>query len=188
QRMALFPFEPALWGLRTIYEIDINLTTLRPTADMVQSVWESLRAGAPIRPFMMMGNADSLILPGRPIRITRGPTLPRYWFADQIVQIRSREEFVRNLVSKRFSDRVAFVAFPPFPPAHGEVVRVTESANRAEVIVRAEGRAFLFASVTPHRYWSATIDGAAARIETANVGFQGVVVPPGTHTIRFEYR
>src|SRR5205807_9093770 len=105
----LFPFTPAMYGLRTIYEIDINLTTLRPAADLVQSMWEALRAGGPIRPFMLMGNAEYLVLPGRPIRITRGLTLPRYWFADQIVPIRSREEFVRDLVSRRFSDRVAFV-------------------------------------------------------------------------------
>src|SRR5438270_3375361 len=100
QRTALFPFTPAMYGLRTIYEIDINLTTLRPAADLVQSMWEALRAGGPIRPFMLMGNAEYLVLPGRPIRITRGLTLPRYWFADQIVPIRSREEFVRDLVSR----------------------------------------------------------------------------------------
>ena len=162
QRTALFPFEPALWGLRTIYEIDINLTTLRPTADMVQSMWEALRAGAPIRPFMMMGNADSLLLPGRPIRITRGETLPQFWYAGQVVQIRSREEFVRNLATKRWSDRVAFV----FQPVAGRL---------------------LVASMTPHRYWRAMIDGKPAPILPVNIGLTGVVVPPGIHDIRFEY-
>ena len=59
QRTALMPFTPALYGLQTIYEIDINLTSLQPTADLVQSLWESLNRGAPIRPFMLMGNAES---------------------------------------------------------------------------------------------------------------------------------
>ena len=38
-----------------------------------------------------------LVLPGRPIRIARGATLPRYWFADQLVSIGRREDFVRDL-------------------------------------------------------------------------------------------
>jgi hypothetical protein len=187
QRTALMPFTPALYGLQTIYEIDINVTSLRPTAELVQSMWEALGNGAPIRPFMLMGNAEYLVLPGRPIRIARGATLPRYWFADQLTTITRREDFVRDLTAKRWSDRVAFVPMPAFAPARAEVVRVTESANRAEVIVRADGKAFLVASVTPHRYWNVTIDGAPATLQNANVGFQGVIVPAGTHTIRFRY-
>ena len=186
QRTALFPFTPAMWGLRTIYELDINLTTLRPAADLVQSLWEALRDGAPIRRFMMMGNAEYLILPGRPIRISRGPTLPRYWFADQIVPIRSREEFVRDLATKRWSDRVAFVEPQTrVSVAHGKVLLASESSHSATV--RTEGEGLLVASVTPHRYWRATIDGMQATPITVNIGLQGVVVPAGAHTVRFDY-
>ena len=166
QRTALFPFTPALYGLRTIYEIDINLTTLRPTVDLVQSMWEALAAGALIRPFMLMGNADVLVLPGRPIRIMRGKTLPQFWYADQIVPIGSREEFVRNLSEKRWRDRVAFVYGRAFDSRKGGL---------------------LVASITPHRYWRAIIDGKRAPVLSVNVGFQGVIVPPGAHSIRFEY-
>ena len=187
QRTALMPFTPALYKLQTIYEIDINLTSLRPSADLVQSMWEALGNGAPVRPFMLMGNAEYLVLPGRPIRIARGPTLPRYWFADQLVTIGRREDFVRNLTSKQWSDHVAFVATPSFAPARAEVLRVTESANGAEISARSDGKAFLVASVTPHRYWRVTIDGTPAQLQLANVGFQGVIVPAGTHTIRFRY-
>jgi hypothetical protein len=187
QRTALMPFTPALYGLQTIYEIDINVTSLRPTAEVVQSMWEALGKGAPVRPFMLMANAEYLVLPGRPIRIARGATLPRYWFADQLTTITRREDFVRDLTAKRWSDRVAFVPMPAFAPARAEVLRITESANRAEVVVRADGKAFLVASVTPHRYWNVTIDGTPATLQNANVGFQGVIVPAGTHTIRFRY-
>ena len=187
QRTALMPFTPALYGLQTIYEIDINVTSLHPTAEVVQSMWEALGNGAPLRPFMLMGNAEYLVLPGRPIRIARGPTLPRYWFADQLVNIGRREEFVRDLTTKRWSDRVAFVAMPAFATARAEVLRVAESANRADVAVHAGGQAFLVASVTPHRYWNVTIDGTPAALQTVNVGFQGVIVPAGTHTVRFRY-
>ncbi len=187
ERTALLPFTPALYGLQTIYEIDINLTTLRPASDFLQSMWEALAKGAPIRPFMLMGNAEYLIVPGTPIRIVRGPTLPRYWFADQLVLLRSREQFVADLTAKRWSDRVAFVDFPPFAPAPASIVRGRESSHRAEFLARAAGQAFLVASVTPHRYWRATIDGALAHLQTANLGFQGVIVPRGEHTVRFDY-
>jgi len=187
QRTALFPFMPALYGLRTVYELDINLTTLRPTADLVQSLWEALRAGAPIRPFMLMGNAEYLVLPGRPIRVARGPTLPRYWFADQVVPIRNREEFVRDLATQHRSDRTVWsaAALPPLSP--GEILEAKEFSNRAKVKVKAAGQALLVASVTPHRYWHVTIDGKPAQLMIANIGLQAVIVPAGSHTIRFEY-
>ncbi|HEY8131431.1 MAG TPA: YfhO family protein [Thermoanaerobaculia bacterium] len=185
QRTALFPFTPALHGLKTIYEIDINLTTLRPTSDLVQSMWEALAAGAPIRPFMLMGNAEYLVLPGRPIRIVHGETLPRYWFADRIVPVRSREEFVRDL-SQRWSDRTVFMD-TAVPTSKAEVLSVHETSHRAKLKVHADGPALLFVSVTPHRYWRVTIDGTPARLLTANIGFQAVVVPTGMHTIRFDY-
>jgi hypothetical protein len=188
QRTALLPFTTALFGLQTIYEIDINLTALRPASELLQSMWEALGQQASLRPFMLMGNAEYLILPGKPIRIVRGQTLPRYWFADQLAQIDRREDFVRAMTSARWSDRVAFVRFAPFQPGRGEVVSVRESANGADLQVRAGGRAFLVASVTPHRYWRATVDGAPVTLQIANVGFQGLIVPQGTHTIAFRYR
>jgi hypothetical protein len=187
QRTALMPFTPALYSLQTICEIDINLTSLRATAEFVQSMWEALSRGAPIRPFMLMMNAEYLITPGRPIRINRGATLARYWFADQLVQIGHRSDFV-NAMTRHWSDRVAFVGFAPFAPAHGSVLTVRESANLADVTVRTDGKAFLVASVTPHRYWHVTIDGAPAVLQTANIGYQGVIVPSGTHSVAFRYR
>jgi uncharacterized membrane protein YfhO len=42
-------------------------------------------------------------------------------------------------------------------------------------------------SVTPHRYWHATIDGTPADIVPANLGFSGLVVPQGSHTIELTY-
>lgn len=187
ERTALLPFTPALYGLQTIFEIDINLTTLRPTAEFLQSMWEALGRGAPLRPFMMMGNAGYLIVPGKPVRIVRGPTLPRYWFADRLVQVASRAQFVDDLTSKRWTDHTAFTESVPFIPAPAVVDAVREWPNGAELRVRAAGRAFLVASVTAHRDWRATIDGRSAPLQRANLGFQGLDVPPGEHTIRFEY-
>ena len=60
-----------------------------------------------------------------------------------------------------------------------------ETSHSAEVMVRGGG--LLVASVTPHRYWRATIDGKPAPLIVANVGLQAIVVPAGSHTIRFTY-
>jgi uncharacterized membrane protein YfhO len=36
--------------------------------------------------------------------------------------------------------------------------------------------------------WDATVDGRSAAIHPTNVAFRGVLVPAGTHTVRFDYR
>ena len=136
----------------------------------------------------MMGDVEYVIVPGNPIRVIRRPTLPRYYFADQLVPIRNREEFVRLVSTNTWSDRVAFVSSVAFSPAVGEVLSVRESADAADLRVSSDGMSLLVISVTPHRYWRATIDGAPASIETANVGFQGLVLPPRQHNVSLRYR
>ena len=187
QRTALMPFTPALYGLETIYELDINVTNLRPTSDLVQSIWEARAHGAPLRPFMMMANADYLVLPGRPIRIAHGSTQPRYWFADQIVPIHSREDFMRDVTTNRRSDRAAWIADELLVPARGRVLLARETSHSATLNVQTDGPALLVASVTPHRYWRAAIDGRPARLTTVNIGFQGLIVPAGAHAIDLQY-
>ncbi len=187
ERAALLPYTPALYGLRTVYELDVNMTTLRPTAEVVRALWDTLAAGGSVRPFMLMGNAEYLIVPGRPIRIARGNTLPRYWFADQIVPISNRGDFVHALSTRPWSDRVAFSTGAPFVPARAEVRSARESSHSASLTVHADGQALLVASVTPHRYWQAKIDGAPANLTIVNLGFQGLVVPAGDHRLDFEY-
>lgn len=185
QRAALMPFTTALYGLRTIYEIDINLTTLRPMADLVQSMFEARQAGAPLRPFMLLGNAEYLIVPGRPIRIQRGPTLPRYWFADQVVPVANREAFVRAVASRQWSDHTAFVERSEQDRRLQPAGSPTLAGGPAELTVQGPG--LLVASVTAHRYWRATIDGKPASIIPANIAFQSVAVPAGQHTVRWSY-
>ena len=40
----------------------------------------------------------------------------------------------------------------------------------------------------PLKYWTATVGGAPVELRRVNVGFQGVVVPPGAHVIDLRYR
>ena len=39
-----------------------------------------------------------------------------------------------------------------------------------------------------HPWWFAAVDGADAPVLRANVLFRAVAVPPGRHTVRFEFR
>lgn len=74
------------------------------------------------------------------------------------------------------------------PVAQGESVRV-ESYAPGEIVLRATPRRARLAVVgeswAPH--WRATVDGQPAPIYRVNYVLQGVVVPPGEHTIRFVY-
>jgi uncharacterized membrane protein YfhO len=101
------------------------------------------------------------------------------------VPIRDREEFVRDLATQRWSDQVAFVLGPA--PKSGGVAAALQSDSSHSATVRTEGEGLLVASVTPHRYWRATIDGKPAKLIIANIGLQAVLVPAGSHTIRFDY-
>ena len=151
QRDAMLPFTPALYGIATAMELDINLTNLDPTARFVEAMWRARASGAPPAPFAAAANVGAVIVTDHPVRALRIPARPRYWLA------------------------------------RGRVGGVVETANTAIIDVDAAVAEPLEISVTPHRYWRATIDGAPATLETANIAFQRVAVSPGRHTIRMRY-
>jgi uncharacterized membrane protein YfhO len=69
------------------------------------------------------------------------------------------------------------------------VVRgVAETANRATIDVESRGKGFLVMSVTPHKYWRVTVDGKRVAPVVTNIGYQGIVVPPGKHRVEMVYR
>jgi hypothetical protein len=199
-RNGLFPTTPAAFGIQTVLERDYDMTSLLPTVDFTQSMWEVRKSGRPdwMLPFGAMSNAWYLAVPRRPsgpddavtrpVEFLEGKRHPRYYFAEQMVSIQSREDFVEKLSRASWPDRVAFVAAPPFSPASGTVVTVQESANRASLEVVTEGRAFLIMSVTAHKYWRVTIDGEMVDPIVTNIGYQGVVVDAGIHQVEMIYR
>ncbi len=113
---------------------------------------------------------------------------PRYYFADQLVTIRDRKDFVKKLVDGSYSKRAAFIGAPSFVPAPGVVRGYRETANTATIDVVAQGRAYLVMSVTPHKYWRITIDGKRVEPVVTNIGYQGVIVPAGRHRVAMRYR
>ena len=204
-RNGLFPMTPAGAGIRTVLERDYDKTALLSTVDLVDSMWDVKRNGKKdwAEIFMAMSNVRYRanyrpfakekarirddFKKSEPIHLAEVLNDPRYYFADQIVTIRDREDFVKHLSTASYSRRVAFVTMPGFAPARARVLDATETANTATIDVEAEGQALLVMSVTPHKYWRIFIDGALAPARTVNIGYQGVVVNPGRHRILMRY-
>jgi hypothetical protein len=123
-----------------------------------------------------------------PVTFEEGPHYPRYYFADQVVTIRDREDFVKQLSTSAFTSGVAFVQQPSFVPAKGVVRRIDETANTATLDVESFGQGFLVMSVTPHKYWNIRVDGMRVPAVITNIAYQGIIVTPGKHHIEMEYR
>jgi hypothetical protein len=71
----------------------------------------------------------------------------------------------------------------------GGSARLLRYAN-TEVTVESEAPAqggILLLNDVWHPWWRATVDGSEAEILQANVIFRAVVVPPGTHIVRFTF-
>jgi hypothetical protein len=205
-RNGLFPMTPVAFDLSMVLERDYDKTALLPTIDLTDSVWDVKRSGRADwwQPFMAMSNAwfrgvyrdfederkrsRGNFKQALPVRFLEGPHHPRYYFADQLVQIKDRRDFVRKLSDGSYSSRVAFVRENTFVPADGVVQNLRETANDATITVRASGRAFLVMSVTPHKYWRVSIDGKRVTPIITNIAYQGIIVPPGEHTVTMRYR
>jgi len=205
-RDGLFPMTPAGSRVRTVLERDYDKTALLPTIDLVDSVWDVKRSGREdwYQPFLAMSNAwyrgvyrtfadekkraHGDFKKAMPIQFLEGAHYPRYYFADQLVRIKDRDEFVADLSKNDYSDRVAFIRETVFVPSDGVVHALKETANDADLDVESFGRGFLVMSVTPHKYWRVTIDGRPVAPVVTNIGYQGLVMPPGRHHVAMRYR
>ncbi|HEV7237707.1 MAG TPA: hypothetical protein VGQ36_00580 [Thermoanaerobaculia bacterium] len=205
-RNAMYPMMPAAWGIRTVIEPDFDKTTLLPTADFAKAVWalsnkrpdwlgvtasmsNAWFAAVYVNPYEAAVKAHHEARKLEPVRLIELEPSPRYFFADQLVSIRGKDDFVEKLVRADASPHAAFIAGPSFAPAPGLVRRVHERASSSRIEVETRGRAFLVMSVTPHKYWRITVDGANAPAVVTNVGYQGVVIPgAGRHLVEMRYR
>ncbi len=205
-RNGLFPVMPAAYGLATVLDVDYDRTALLPTADFTNAMWAVKRLGRKDwwQPFAAMSNVwyrgtyrsfqdetkriGKNLSQAEPVEFTQVAAHPRYYFADQIVSIRTMPEFARRVAKGQFSERVAFVPMPAFDPAPGVVHAWRETSNTAILEVESAGRGFLVMSVTPHKYWNITLDGQPVRAVVTNIGYQGIPVPRGRHRIEMRYR
>lgn len=206
-RNGLFPMTPVSHDLSMVIERDYDKTALVPTLDFIDSVWDVKRSGRSDWwvPMMAMSNAwyrgiytpfdeekkrvGGKLEEAQPIRFLEAYHQPRYYFADQMLPVANRHEFVRYLSNASFSPSVAFVSAEAFTPSRGIVHSWRETANTATLDVESIGaKGLLVMSVTPHKYWHITVDGVPTNAIVTNVGFQSIVVPPGRHRVDMVYR
>lgn len=205
-RNGLFPLVNVEYGIASVIDRDYDKTLLLPTAEFVRAAGEIGEAarGDWRSPLMAMSNAWYRTVFNQfaeeeqqaggdlrqlvPVAFVEHPHQPRYYFADTIVSVPGRGEFVQRMLSQTFSSSVAFISGPAFEPARGTVNHVRETANDAFLDVTTAGRGFLVMSVTPHKYWRVTIDGTPAASITTNLGYQGMIVPQGRHRVAMTYR
>ncbi|MFA6954775.1 MAG: hypothetical protein WC538_02755 [Thermoanaerobaculia bacterium] len=205
-RNGVFPMTTATWGIETVLERDYDKTALLPTVDFVDAMWRVRDAGVKnwrevfgsmsnvawvvqYRPFdaekkRVKGNFKK----AQPVDFMPQDPSPRYYFASRLIEARNADAIVRKIVKGDWCRDCAYVASRAGAVATGQVVSARETANSARIEVDSAGDAFLVMSVTPHKYWTARLDGRAIPIEAANVAYQGVRVPAGRHVVEVEYR
>jgi hypothetical protein len=210
-RNAMIPSLPALWGVPTILEWDVDETHLLHTRellnysiaymsdeskespawrdDAVRQIAGICNAGvvAAIREDAAPPAAWEDREAAQPIEFREVRGGPRYYFATEAVSVRDGREMFEKLVARSWPQGVAFVEGNATPVSWGVVHRVSERPNEIVMEVEALGEATLVASVTRHKYWSATIDGNRVPIRSVNLAFQGVTVPPGRHVVAWRY-
>ena len=206
-RNGLFPMTTCEQGFALVLERDFDKTALLPTVDLVTSMWAFQRAGRRdlVELIMSMSNVwyravyrnfeeemarvkedFSRVLP---ISFVEGPHYPRYYFAEEIIQISDLEDFVRQLTTRSLRPAPrAFIHEPSFKPGRGRVLGLSESSNEATIEVESYGQGFLVMSVTPHKYWQIFIDDKPVKALITNIGYQGVRMPPGRHSVTMRYR
>lgn len=125
--------------------------------------------------------------------------VPRFYIAKSHRVVKSAEELGLRLKDKGFIPvEETLLAERPWGDEGGALsragsglsyVRVIDYAdNSATVEVTTPERALLVAAENWYPGWVAAVDGAESRILKANHIQRAVVVPAGTHTVRFEYR
>jgi uncharacterized membrane protein YfhO len=156
----MFPLRPAGFGFRMALEDDTDQTALRTSTEF--------------------------------FRAARDAMLTRDWQPSflRMANVRYVVEFLPLDEAQRTGSIIWFRDLGPSPrySFNGEILRIEEKPSRIRLDVSTKSESFLVASVTRHKYWRATIDGREAKILAANIGFQGLFVPAGRHSIEFRYR
>ncbi len=187
-RNLMFPEMQRIYGLDGALDTDFTITQLQPSTEFFRFFYNARFRGRPDLVPMLLSFAGATHVvalrdatsPTDPVTIV--PLMnPRYYFAGALApadHIADRRSWPRAIA---FVDR-------PFAPAPARILRVTQRQNSIEFDVESSGRAALVMSVTPHKYWRATIDGKRAHPYRANIGFQALTIPAGQHHVRMRYR
>ncbi len=205
-RNGLYPEWPVAAGIESALDVDASKTNLLPTVTFDHAFRQVLAAGSleAAEAMLAMSNVwfRGVLRPAgaelrrhprieelRPVGFIAGPRYPRYYFAARVVHVSDEADFIRQVsADPRLAIRTAFVRGEGFDPAAGRIGAVRETPNGAELLAESLGEGFLVISVTPHKYWRFTVDGRPVQAVSTNIGYQGLRLGPGSHTIAMMYR
>ncbi|HYL05402.1 MAG TPA: hypothetical protein VE075_05150, partial [Thermoanaerobaculia bacterium] len=140
--------------------------------------------------------ADTLtaLAPVGQVFVYRNPqALPRAFMVGRYRLAADRQDAARLLLAPDFDPREEAVLEERPAAVIGE-------PGRADVAIDSHGYTYVAARVTtrtagllvlsdtPYPGWQATVDGRMTRIYRANLSQRAVVVPAGSHEVRFEFR
>ena len=154
------------------------------------------------RSFVQVLSEQTPLAHARVVRLTHLASTGRYYFPQQIVEADSPADVVTFMKTTGIQRPIAFVPagsvwVRALARGHigasdrtevSRVLHVDEHANSAVIDVESPSPALLVATVTRHKYWSATIDGQSATLVPVNIAYQGILVPAGRHRIEMRYR
>jgi hypothetical protein len=210
QEMIRFPLGTR-WNLRGSYDGDIS-----GLASPEQALMSGLVAQVRDTPLglrlLQMGNVGWVIDPrpdgfpllaeaarspsvyAAPLRLLRVPDpLPPCYLVGTAGRAATADDAIRQIASAAFDPRRQVLLDGAGPtlsgPADfaGTAVYQVRRAGRLRIETDASDAAVLVTSETFDPDWRATVDGAPATIERANVLFRGVHVPPGRHLVEMTY-
>ena len=118
---------------------------------------------------------------------------PRAYLANDVVAADNSQAALAFLKEGKagLDGRAVVEGLPSFttqPAAgdHAEIVAYTP--ERVEIQTRNTNRALLVLSDSAYPGWTATVDGQPSPIYTTNYLFRGIDLPPGEHTVLFQYQ
>lgn len=203
-RNGMSPMLLSAWGFRQVLEIDYDRTALLPTTRLNEALWDIRNeiGDARDRTLMAMGSARYVTRfrehdaemeragserAAVPVDHIEVPTNPFYWVPESIESVSGRTGFVSRMLASDPGPRAALVEGDSFDPAPCDVLGVEETANRARIRVRCDGRSLLVASVTPHKYWTARVGGEERTIRVVNLGYSGIELEAGLQDVELTY-
>jgi hypothetical protein len=125
--------------------------------------------------------------------------LPRAWLASQVLSL-TQAQVLHTIQTGRLPDGQPFdprhtalieegksLDFGPLDPVKVKAEVADEGPNRLTVVMVSDRPAFLILSEVFLPGWTATLDGAQVAINRTNYLLRGLLVPAGSHQIRFVY-
>lgn len=120
--------------------------------------------------------------------------LPRAFLVGEALDANSRKHALDLVAGESFDPRLQIVlespvADTPSPGPAGDVSIASYAAERIELRARVrDPGAWLVLSEMDYPGWTARVDGVSARILRADALLRAVRLPPGEHTVVFEYQ